>query len=50
MEAHLWATSCLVRGKRLARLSGAFMKGCHLSLGEAPEDRVALLEARLSQL
>ncbi|KAL6323657.1 hypothetical protein AAG906_002124 [Vitis piasezkii] len=45
MEAHLWATSCLVRGECLASLSGVFMKGCRLSLGEAPEDRVAPLEA-----
>ena len=26
---------------RLARLSGAFVKGCHLSSGEAPEGGVA---------
>ena len=50
MEAHLWATSFLAGGERLAHLSGTFMKGHRLSLGEALEDRVAPLEARLSQL
>ena len=41
LEASEATASRLARGESLARLSGTFVKGCRLPLGEAPEGGVA---------